>query len=273
MNASIGLSRTCVQHCSRAKAPQKRLLNHQIQTRLISSTPTQHYAQHTDLPSETSAESQAFTSHQPDLDVPSTPSTRRNLRRPVPSTRPELQNHPAPTYMYTGTITRTGTMAQTVQITRNAQTFDKFLQKHYTRPLRLKAHDPHPAGYLREGDIVEYGAYTQAEKDTKLAKDRERVERETERLSAQDSSGKAVRKFQRTESTRAKMKGKKVRGVQFVVRRVVTPFGMGLDERMERLAVQDGNVQERASEGGQDSLLRGAGGNLSRQSGRASVAG
>jgi len=69
------------------------------------------------------------------------------------------------------------------------------------------------------------------------------------------------------------MRGKKVRGVQFVVRRVVTPFGVGLDERMERLAVQDGDVQERASEGGQDSLLRGLGGNLSRNSGRASVAG
>ncbi|KAK5942371.1 hypothetical protein PMZ80_004934 [Knufia obscura] len=266
MNASLNLSRTCAQHCTRTKPP-KQMLN---QTRFLTTTRPNLYAQPTSLPTETSSKSIAFTDNQPDLLQPLT-----HRRRPVPSTRPELQSHPPPSYMHIGTVTRTGTMSQTVQITRHHQVWDKFLQKHYTRPLRLKAHDPNPDGYLREGDIVEYGSYTQAEKDTKLAKDRERVERETERLSAQDSSGKAVRRFKRTEETRRKMRGAKVRGVQFVVRRVVTPFGVGLDERMERLSVgsEFGLRQEASSEGGQDSLVRGLGGNLSRKSGRASVAG
>jgi len=163
-------------------------------------------------------------------------------------------------------------MPQTVQITREHQVLDKFLQKYYTRPLRLKAHDPNPAGFLREGDIVEYGAYTQPEKDTKLAKDIDRVEREEQRLEEQDKSGKAVRRFRRNEAKKKEMMGKKVRGVQFVVRRVVTPFGTGLDERVEKLATQPSG-QEAAKDGGQDSLLKGMGGNESRRSGRAAVAG
>jgi len=163
-------------------------------------------------------------------------------------------------------------MPQTVQITRQVQTFDKFLKKHYTRPLRLKAHDPHPAGYLREGDVVEYGAYTQAEKDARRAKDQERYNRELERITAQHGVGKETRRFVRTEETRRRMKGAKKRGVQFVVRRVVTPFAVGLDERMERLSVA-GVGQEASAAGGQNSLSRGVGGNLSRRSARASVAG
>lgn len=116
--------------------------------------------------------------------------------------------------------------------------------------------------------------YTQAEKDTKLAKDQERIAREEERLTRTDKSGKMVRKFQRNEAMKKTLKGKKTRGVQFVVRRVVTPFGVGLDERMERLAEQpDGEAQEGSTKGGQDSLLRSLGGNLSRASGRAAVAG
>lgn len=174
--------------------------------------------------------------------------------------------------MFTGTVTRTGTMPQTVQITRQNQVFDKFLQKHYTRPLRLKAHDPNPAGFLREGDIVECGAYTQSEKDTKLAKDAERVTREEQRLAEQDKSGKAVRRFRRNEAKKKELKGKKVRGVQFVVRRVVTPFGTGLEERIEKLSVQPPG-QEAAKEGGQNSLFKGMGGNESRQSRSAAVAG
>lgn len=122
--------------------------------------------------------------------------------------------------------------------------------------------------------MVEYGTYTQAEKDTKLAKDLERIRREEERLTKIDKSGKAVRKFMRDEATKKYLKGKKSRGVQFVVRRVVTPFGVGLDERMERLGEgPEGIAQEGAAKGGQDSLLRSLGGNLSRQSGRAAVAG
>lgn len=61
--------------------------------------------------------------------------------------------------------------------------------------------------------------------------------------------------------------------MQVVVRRVVTPFGVGLDERMERLSGGEEGRQEPSRQGGQDSLLAGKGGNLGRASGRASVAG
>lgn len=121
--------------------------------------------------------------------------------------------------------------------------------------------------------MVEYGVYTQSEKDTKIVKDQERIAREEERLRKTDKTGKLVRKFQRDEAMKKMLKGKKTRGVQFVVRRVVTPFGVGLDERMERLGEQTGTGQEKSAKGGQDSLLRSLGGNLSRSSGRAAVAG
>lgn len=154
------------------------------------------------------------------------------------------------------------------------QVFDTFLQKHYTRPIRIKAHDPHPPSFLREGDVVEYGPYTQVEKDTKQAKDLARNEAMQKKLAEQDKSGKMVRKFQRDLAKKKEMQGNKARGVQFVVRRVVTPFGVGLDDRMEQLSLSPDDLkQPRSSEGGQDSLLKGVGGNMSRQSRSAAVAG
>ena len=95
-----------------------------------------------------------------------------------------------------------------------------------------------------------------------------------QKLAEQDKSGKMVRKFQRDLAKKKEMQGNKARGVQYVVRRVVTPFGVGLDERMEQLGVGvDDLKQPRSSEGGQDSLLRGLGGNMSRQTRSAAVAG
>lgn len=177
--------------------------------------------------------------------------------------------------MYTGTVTRTGTMASTVQITRHHQMFDKFLQKHYTRPLRLKAHDPNPAHFLREGDVVEYGYYTHEEKEARRQKDQERIAREEARLQESDKSGKQLAKFRRTEALRRKLKGEKLRGVQFVVRRVVTPFGMGLEQRMERLGMTGPATrrQESGASCAQDRVLTEIGENLSQQSGRAAIAG
>lgn len=133
----------------------------------------------------------------------------------------------------------------------------------------MRAHDPNPPNFLREGDIVEYGAYTLVERETKQARDVERAERHAKRLEEKDASGKAVRKLRRDEAFKKAKYGSKVRGIQFVVRRVVTPFGTGLEERMMQL----GSAPPDASEGGQDSLLRGRGGNVSSKVARASVAG
>lgn len=160
-------------------------------------------------------------------------------------------------------------MAKTVVLTRHHSVFHPFLQKYYTKPLRVRAHDPNPPNFLREGDIVEYGAYTQLERETKQARDLERAERHAKRLEEIDASGKAVRKLRRDEAFKKAKYGNKVRGIQFVVRRVVTPFGVGLEERMQQL----GLAPPEASEGGQDSLLRGTGGNKSSKVARATVAG
>lgn len=121
--------------------------------------------------------------------------------------------------------------------------------------------------------MVEYGVWTQQEKDNKQSQEVARTARKEEKLKKSDKTGRLLGKFRRDEATRVLLKGRKMRGVQFVVRRVVTPFGVGLDERMGRLAKGKGSGQEKSARGGQDSLLVGLGGSLSRGSGRASVAG
>jgi ribosomal protein S17 len=86
-------------------------------------------------------------------------------------------------------------MAKTVAVSTNRQYFDRFLQKHYTKPSKTLVHDPNET--LVEGDVIEYGLFPPAER-------RERIE---------------------------KGKGKRVK---YVVRGVVTPFGVPLDQRVPR---------------------------------------
>lgn len=122
--------------------------------------------------------------------------------------------------------------------------------------------------------MVQFGRYHQHEKDEKKRKNEERVKSMTERLGQMKDGGKALRKFLRTEETRQKLKGNKERGVQFVVRRVVTPFGVGLEERGRVAEVEtDQATQPLSRIGGQDGLAKGLSGSPSRQSGSAAVAG
>ena len=86
-------------------------------------------------------------------------------------------------------------MAKTVAVSTTRQHFDRFLQKHYTRPSKTLVHDPQET--LVEGDVIEYGLFPP---------------------------------FERAERIK-KGKGK---GVKYVVREVVTPFGMPLDQRLSR---------------------------------------
>lgn len=60
--------------------------------------------------------------------------------------------------------------------------------------------------------MVEYGPYTTAEREAKVQKNQERVQREEKRLGEADATGKMLRKFRRDEATRGRMKGRKVRG-------------------------------------------------------------
>ena len=78
------------------------------------------------------------------------------------------------------------------------QHFDSFLQKHYTRPLHEKVHDP--SNILHEGDVITYGLFPPSE----------RAKRE------------AIGKLGGTE---------RKRGVRFTLREVVTPFGTPVDQR------------------------------------------
>jgi ribosomal protein S17 len=95
----------------------------------------------------------------------------------------------------TGTVIRTDTMAKTAAVATNRQHFDRFLQKHYTKPSKTLVHDPQDV--LVEGDVIEYGLFAPAER-----------------------------------AERIKMgKGKRVK---YVLRRVVTPFGSPLDERAKK---------------------------------------
>jgi ribosomal protein S17 len=98
----------------------------------------------------------------------------------------------------TGTVIRTHTMAKTVAVATNRQRFDRFLQKHYTRPSKTLVHDPEEI--LVEGDVIEYGVFPPLER-----------------------------------AERIKMgKGKRVK---YVLVRVVTPFGTPLKQRRLRVGL------------------------------------
>lgn len=268
MNPSAMFMRRCAHQSCRA---QRSAIQQRQSARYLSSSIPRGYAQTVDSQPSADQYTEAFTNLQNALRE--TDSAQRPKEQTT-SNLPRDQSHPDPSQILVGTISRTGTMRQTVQVTRQNQVFDSFLQKHFTRPVRIKAHDPHPPSFLREGDVVEFGPYTQIEKDTKQARDLQRSEAMQAKLAEQDKSGKMVRKFQRDAAKKKSMQGNKARGVQYVVRRVVTPFGVGLAERMEKLGMSaDELKQPSSSEGGQDSLLKGLGGTMSRQSGSATVAG
>ncbi len=84
-------------------------------------------------------------------------------------------------------------MSKTVAVHSNRQYFDKFLQRHYTQPFKTLVHDPNEI--LVEGDTIEYSLF-----DIETRKERKQ-----------------------------KGRGKRVR---YVVREVVTPFGVGVEERV-----------------------------------------
>jgi len=86
-------------------------------------------------------------------------------------------------------------MSKTVAVSTNRQHFDRFLQKHYTKAAKALVHDPDQT--LVEGDVVEYGLFPAQERAHRIRTGR----------------------------------GKKVK---YVVRSVVTPFGVPLDQRVPR---------------------------------------
>ncbi|KAK5072836.1 hypothetical protein LTR64_000754 [Lithohypha guttulata] len=269
--------------------------------RSISTSIPRSYAQHTDLPSS------SIPSLSPDgaSPPPSSNSSTPYYLEPETHRNHRYRDQPLPSELFTGTVSRVGTMAHCVQVTRNIQVWDKFLRKYYTRPERIRVHDPSPANFLREGDVVEYGTFTERErtspKEWRVFLQAEPVGPEGRISSPQNQStstgnteAAATKSKQASTKTQAKRgrrqiefndirkskdKGKRIAvppltGVQFVVRRVVTPFGEGLEQRVENLGLAgetDGLMQPRSEEGGQNTLVRGMGGNLSRNKSQASL--
>jgi ribosomal protein S17 len=127
--------------------------------------------------------------------TPKTETTPRASSRPFPTRSESDWDFVNTSRRITGTVIRSDTMAKTVAVATNRQHFDRFLQKHYTRPSKTLVHDP--ADILVEGDVIEYGLFGPME----------RAER---------------------------MKMGKGKRVKYVLRRVVTPFGASVHQRAKK---------------------------------------
>jgi ribosomal protein S17 len=97
-------------------------------------------------------------------------------------------------------------MSKTVAVATTRQYFDRFLQTHYTKSSKVLVHDPQEM--LIEGDVIEYGLFPPVER-----------------------------------AHRMKMgKGKRVK---YVVMRVVTPFGVPLEQRSNGIVASSAAPLER----------------------------
>ncbi|EXJ60106.1 hypothetical protein A1O7_04258 [Cladophialophora yegresii CBS 114405] len=110
------------------------------------------------------------------------------------------------------TVTRIGTMQKTVRATRNILTFHAPYQKYYTRPTHVLVHDPH--NLLHEGDVIRYGGFPPSWR------------------AQRDARGQIVVKRHRPRDRNGVVKEL---GVRHVVREVVTPFGVPVSQRTERV--------------------------------------
>lgn len=129
----------------------------------------------------------------------------------------------------------------------------------------MLAHVPDEFNYpgaIREGDVVEYGVFNSEEQQGKIDKDKGRVEKRLNTLLQEETakakaearvdkgmSSRGVRRYLRElndEKQYAKRGGRKVDGVKFVVRRVVTPFGIGMEERLVSPDDNVADIQPRA---------------------------
>ncbi|OAP58518.1 hypothetical protein AYL99_07608 [Fonsecaea erecta] len=152
-------------------------------------------------PSSPKAKTTAPSSWDPSLIYPSATHEIPDADAEFLSTSPTL----------VGTVTRTGTMQKTVRVTRHIQVWHAQFQKHYTRATHSLVHDAH--NLLREGDVVRFGAFPPSLRQ------------------ARDARGQLVVKRHRPRDRNGVVKEK---GVRYVVRDVLTPFGVPVEQRRER---------------------------------------
>ncbi|KAJ9611580.1 hypothetical protein H2200_004764 [Cladophialophora chaetospira] len=137
----------------------------------------------------------------------------------------------------TATVTRINTMNRTVRATHNIQLFHAAYQKHYTRPTHALVHDPH--NLLLLGDVIRYGEFPPSLRQKR------------------DEKGKIVVKRGRPRDRNGVVKEL---GVRNLVREILSPFGVPLEQRSPRVV------------GGEKGRWKGTGGEVKkiavRQKGR-----
>lgn len=107
-------------------------------------------------------------------------------------------------------------MQRTVRVTRTEQVWHAHFQKHYKRPFHELVHDP--LNILLEGDVVTYGAFPPSVAAKRAAAAAAAAARRTTRPGGHAKDGK-----------------KKQDGVKFVLREVITPFGVPVEMRTPRV--------------------------------------
>ncbi|KIW89173.1 uncharacterized protein Z519_10025 [Cladophialophora bantiana CBS 173.52] len=115
-----------------------------------------------------------------------------------------------------GTVSRVGTMQKTVRVTRQIQVWHAHFQKHYTRPTHSLVHDPH--NLLLEGDVIRFGAFPPSMREER------------------DRRGQVVVKRHRPRDRNGVVKEQ---GVRYIVREVISPFGVPLEQRQPRTVGSD----------------------------------
>ena len=115
------------------------------------------------------------------------------------------------TASHVATVTRVGTMNHTVRCTTRILVRHRKFQKDYTRPTHVFVHDPH--NLLLEGDVIRYGEFPPSLREKR------------------DKQGKVVvRRGRKRDRNGVVREG----GVRWMVREIVSPFGLTLEERRAR---------------------------------------
>jgi ribosomal protein S17 len=116
------------------------------------------------------------------------------------------------TSTHIGTVTRVDSMHKTVRVSRKILVWYVPFKKHYLRDLHVFVHDPH--NLLVEGDVIRYGEFPPSLRARRDSRNQKVISRK--------------RPTDRNGMVREK-------GVRFMVREIVTPFGVPLEQRTSRV--------------------------------------
>ncbi|RMZ75714.1 hypothetical protein DV738_g5330, partial [Chaetothyriales sp. CBS 135597] len=164
---------------------------------------------------------------------PSSPSEEASSSNPFPQVP---AGHKTRTLV--GTVSHVHT--NTAYVEHNEQVWDKRLQKHFKQTAHNLVHDP--TSLLRVGDVVRYSPFTPAEKAAREKRRNDILEHE-EGKGVNTGRGQSVTRkgFVVPEGKRLVMVGAKLeaipkrqrnsKGVRFVAREVVSPFGSSITQR------------------------------------------